>query len=159
MSYIFAHPLGSKFRHTRSFLYKKPAIRNWACDLRKIKKLTAWISRKIKKLAILTCICGFLQYFLPKIKKLSDYFSAKIKKLTGWSFDKFLIKKTACMAIYKILRLADVCHVTGILYPDQLVCVTWLEYCVLRDYNLQLYRQSFNTKLKICKNRKNPGTR
>ena len=63
------------------------------------------------------------------------------------------------MAIYKILRLADVCHVTGILYPDQLVCVTWLEYCVLRDYNLQLYRQSFNTKLKICKNRKNPGTR
>ena len=92
--------------------------------MRKIKKLTAWISRKIKKLAILTCICGFLQYFLPKIKKLSDYFSAKIKKLTGWSFDKFLIKKTACMAIYKILRLADVCHVTGILYPDQLVCVT-----------------------------------
>ena len=67
--------------------------------MRKIKKLTAWISRKIKKLAILTCICGFLQYFLAKIKKLADYFSAKIKKLTGWIFDKFLIKKTVCVAI------------------------------------------------------------
>ena len=65
--------------------------------MRKIKKLTAWISRKIKKLAILTCICGILQYFLAKIKKLADYFSAKIKKLTGWIFDKFLIKKTVCI--------------------------------------------------------------
>ena len=68
-------------------------IRNWAWDLRRIKKLKSWISRKIKKLAILTCICGVLQYFLAKINKLSDYFSAKIKKLTGWIFDKFLIKK------------------------------------------------------------------
>ena len=37
--------------------------------------------------------CGFLQYFLAKIKKLAGYFSAKIKKLTGWIFDTFLINK------------------------------------------------------------------
>ena len=74
--------------------------------MRKIKKLTAWISRKIKKLAILTCICGFLQYFLAKIKKLAHYFSAKIKKLTGWIFDKFIIKKTVCININKIFPVA-----------------------------------------------------
>ena len=51
-------------------------------------------------------ICGFLQYFLAKIKKLSsDCFSAKIKKLTGSNFDKFLILKTVCIATVFIALL------------------------------------------------------
>ena len=76
--------------------------------MRKFKKLTAWISRKIKKLAILTCICGFLQYFLAKILKLADYFSAKIKKLTGWIFDKFLIKKLSVSCEFVLLEVRSV---------------------------------------------------
>ena len=93
-------------RDYTQFFNKKPAIRNWAWDLRKIKKLTAWISKKIKKLAILTCICGFLQYILAIIKVLSNYFSSKINKLTGWIFYKFLIlKKTASILIYLTLMI------------------------------------------------------
>ena len=37
-------------RYTRSFFYKKPAIRNWASDLRKIKKPGVRNFQKIKKL-------------------------------------------------------------------------------------------------------------
>ena len=50
---------------TQFFLNKKSTIRNCAWDFRKLRNSqSAWIFRKIKKLAILTCICGFLQYFL-----------------------------------------------------------------------------------------------
>ena len=59
----------------------------------KFRNSQSGFSEQIKKLAILTCICEFLQYFLAKIKKLAGYFLAKIKKLTGWIFDKLLFKK------------------------------------------------------------------
>ena len=80
--------------------YKKLFIGNPAIE-KKFKKLTAWIiSIKIKKLAILlTVFLDFYSIFQQKLRN-SCYFSAKIKKLTGWIFDKFLIKKlfkNACM--------------------------------------------------------------